>query len=130
MEEKRQKRGPKPIEIDRKAFENLCGLQCTEIEIASFFGCSVATVERWCRKTYGRKFADVFREKREAGHISLRRAQWVLAEKSPAMAIFLGKNYLGQSDKLEVERPEDDALVAFLRRLDDGANADTEPETE
>lgn len=27
--------------------------------------------------------------------------QWQLAEKSPAMAIFLGKNMLGQTDKVE-----------------------------
>ena len=33
--------------------------------------------------------------------MSLRRIQWKLAEKSPAMAIFLGKNLLGQRDRPE-----------------------------
>ena len=35
--------------------------------------------------------------------MSLRRAQFRLAEKSAAMAIFLGKNYLGQSDHVVIE---------------------------
>ena len=42
-------------------------------------------------------------KKREKGKISLRRAQFRLAEKSAAMAIFLGKNYLGQRDAVETE---------------------------
>lgn len=33
----------------------------------------------------------------------MRRLQWKLAEKSPAMAIFLGKNYLNQRDEWDVE---------------------------
>jgi hypothetical protein len=46
-------------------------------------------------------FSEIFRIKRENGIISLRRTQFQLAEKSPAMAIFLGKNLLGQTDKME-----------------------------
>lgn len=39
---------------------------------------------------------------REQGKVSLRRTQFRLAEKSAGMAIFLGKNYLDQSDKQEI----------------------------
>ena len=35
------------------------------------------------------------------GKVSLRRYQFKLAEKSAPMAIFLGKNYLGQKDNIE-----------------------------
>jgi hypothetical protein len=35
--------------------------------------------------------------------MSLRRTQFRLAEKSAAMAIFLGKQYLGQSDNVFIE---------------------------
>jgi hypothetical protein len=60
------------------------------------------TLNKWCKENYdGRTFLDVFKEKRENGIISLRRTQFQLAEKSPAMAIFLGKNLLGQTDKME-----------------------------
>ena len=85
-------------EIDQKQFENLCGLQCTEEEIADFFDCSVDTISRWCKRTYSESFAEVYKKKSSKGKISLRRAQLRLAEKNASMAIFLGKQYLGQKD--------------------------------
>ena len=39
-------------EIDKKIFENLCGLQCTLEEIAGVFDCSADTIERWCKREY------------------------------------------------------------------------------
>ncbi len=97
------KRGAKPKNIDKKTFEKLCGLQCTEEEIADFLDVSADTIERWCLREYHKKFAEIFAEKKALGKISLRRMQWTLAEKSPAMAIFLGKNYLKQRDERDVE---------------------------
>ena len=88
-------------QIDQKEFEKLCFLQCTKQEFCSWFDTTDKTLERWCKETYGMGFSDVFRIKRENGIISLRRTQFQLAEKSPAMAIFLGKNLLGQTDKME-----------------------------
>ena len=85
-------------EIDQKMFENLCGLMCTEEEIASMFDCSVDTICRWCQRTYKESFAEVYKKKSAKGKISLRRAQFKLAEKNAAMAIFLGKQHLGQRD--------------------------------
>lgn len=85
-------------QIDKIQFEHLCGLQCTEEEICYFFSVSDKTLIRWCKETYGKSFSEVFKEKRAVGKISLRRNQWKLSEKSAAMAIFLGKNYLGQTD--------------------------------
>ena len=90
------------IPIDKEQFEKLCGLQCTKEEIASYFNCSEDTIERWCGKTYGESFAVVFKQKRATGRISLRRAQFRMAEKNPVMAIWLGKQYLGQTEKQEV----------------------------
>lgn len=89
------------IEIDKEQFENLCGLQCTLAETAHFFKCSEDTVERWCKRAYGASFADVYKKYSSKGLISLRRSQFRLAEKSAAMAIWLGKQYLGQKDKPE-----------------------------
>ena len=89
-------------EINKTEFEKLCFLQCTEREVCSWFDVSDETLNKWCKENYdGRTFSDVFKEKRENGLISLRRTQFQLAEKSPAMAIFLGKNLLGQTDKME-----------------------------
>lgn len=86
-------------EIDQENFEKLCGLQCTLDEIAGFFKCSSDTIERWCKRTYNESFADTFKKHSAAGKMSLRRAQFKLAEKSAAMAIWLGKQYLGQRDR-------------------------------
>ena len=89
-------------QIDKTEFEKLCFLQCTEREFCSWFDVSDETLNKWCKENYdGRTFLDVFKEKRENGLISLRRTQFQLAEKSPAMAIFLGKNLLGETDKME-----------------------------
>lgn len=84
-------------EINEESFEKLCALQCTKREVCFFFDVTEKTLMRWCRETYGESFSRIFQKKRVAGLISLRRAQFVLAMKSPAMAIFLGKNYLGQT---------------------------------
>lgn len=102
-------------EIPRAEFEKLCGLQCTKDEIAAFFECSEDTIERWCKRTYKKTFAVVFKEKRGLGHISLRRMQMQLAKKSAAMAIFLGKNYLGQTDRPQAEiAAESDGFIEAL----------------
>ena len=87
-------------EIDKKIFENLCGLQCTLEEIAGVFDCSADTIERWCKREYGETFAETYKKHSAKGKMSLRRTQFKLAEKSAAMAIFLGKNYLGQKDNI------------------------------
>ena len=72
------------------------------------------TIENWCKRTYNETFSETFKKKCVAGKISLRRAQFRLAEKSAAMAIFLGKNYLGQTDHVEVE---DNTALAKLDEL-------------
>lgn len=96
------------IEINRAEFEKLCGLQCTLTEIAYWFGCSPDTIERWAKREYvetdenGKEkelgFAEVYIKYSAAGKMSLRRDQFALAKKSAAMAIWLGKQYLGQRD--------------------------------
>ena len=88
-------------ELNQKQFEYLCGLQCTEAEICAFFDISEKTLTRWCNDTYEMSFSQVFAKKRELGKVSLRRSQMKLAEKNATMAIFLGKQMLGQTDKVE-----------------------------
>ena len=89
-------------EIDQKQFEDLCGLQCTLEEICGWFDVTDKTLDGWCKRTYHASFSEVFKQKRGAGKISLRRSQWRLAEKNATMAIFLGKQFLGQRDSVDV----------------------------
>ena len=90
------------IEIDRKQFENLCFIQCTLDEIAYWFKCSPDTIERWCKRELNCGFAEAYKKYSVGGKISLRRAQFRMAETNATMAIWLGKQYLGQTDKQEV----------------------------
>ena len=114
-------------EIDKKIFENLCGLQCTLEEIAGVFDCSADTIERWCKREYGETFAETYKKHSAKGKMSLRRIQFKLAEKSAAMAIFLGKNYLGQKDTI-IETDEQtlqavgEALVKIKRAAEQADN--------
>lgn len=110
-------------QIDKKQFENLCAYQCTEEEICSWFECCEDTLNSWCKRTYkdehgkGLTFSEVFKQKRGKGKISLRRSQWRLSEKSAAMAIFLGKQYLGQSDNatMSLKVEEDDPITKSIK---------------
>lgn len=93
----------KQATINQSTFESLCAIQCTKEEICSVLNVSDKTLDAWCRSTYNENFSVVFRKKREYGKSSLRRNQWKLAEKNPTMAIWLGKQYLGQRDSFPDE---------------------------
>lgn len=84
----------KPKPIDPVEVEKLAAMGCTTKEIASFFDCSRDTIER--------RFAAILEKGKEKGKAKLRRLQWQSAEKgNVVMQIWLGKNYLGQTDKVE-----------------------------
>lgn len=103
------KTGRPQKEIDQSNFEKLCSIQCTEQEIAAFFDCDISTIARWCKKTYGKTFEDIANKKSALGKISLRRSQFKMAERSERMAIWLGKQYLNQTDRMETTVTEIDA---------------------
>ena len=114
------------IEINRALFENACKLQCTLSEVSSLFDCSEDTIERWCKRTYGKGFADIYKKKAEKGKMSLRRNQLKLSETSAAMAIWLGKIWLGQTEKKETEPGANSDLVSAIIAAAQGGNNDKE----
>lgn len=123
------KMGRPKIEIDQQKFEKLCGIMCTLEEIAGIFSCSEDTIENWCKATYSMTFSEVFKRHSATGKSSLRRMQFKLAERNAAMAIWLGKQYLGQKDTVEIENKEAiDRLDHILEGLK--INAGTEQEAE
>lgn len=107
------------IAIDQSVFEGLCEIQCTLSEVAHVLGCSEDTIERWCKRTYSKRFADIYEEKRDFGRKSIRRAQYEKAvnAKDTSMLIWLGKQYLGQkepSQQVEVGHDTLDTARAIL----------------
>ena len=110
----KNKVGRKQIPIDKTQFEKLCSMQCTLEEIASFFDCCDDTINNWCKKTYNDNFSGIYKKKSASGKIALRRMQWKLAEKNTSMAIFLGKQYLGQRDNIEIDNSKELTKVEQL----------------
>lgn len=90
------------IEINATDFEKLCFMHCTLKEVAGWFKCSEDTIERWCKRELRMSFADAYERYSAGGKISLRRFQWKMAEHNVTMAIWLGKQHLGQTDHQEV----------------------------
>ncbi len=107
----------KQDKINQDLFEKLCGIQCTKEEICSVLNVSEKTLNRWCKRTYGENFSPVFAKKRMFGCSSLRRMQWKLAEKNATMAIFLGKNYLGQRDNIELATTDMSKVDELLNEI-------------
>ena len=93
---------PKKL-IDWKEAEKLCALQCSEQEIADWFHVSVDTLARRLKKEKDITFAEFFTLHRIQGKIALRRNLFKLSERYPQAAIFLAKNWLGMSDKQDIE---------------------------
>ena len=85
--------------IDYDAVEKLAGLQCTQEEIASFLKLSVDTLAR------DEKFCGIYKEGIDKGRMSLRRHQWrALEAGNTTMLVWLGKQYLGQRDKFDIDQ--------------------------
>ena len=121
-------KGRPRVDFDKKTFEDLAGLGCTQEEIAWFFRndsgkpANIDTLSRWCKRTYGMTFQEYIKKVGCMGmKIRIRRNQLKLSEKSAAMAIFLGKNYLGQTDRQEqlVTTVEDLTPLAELLNAED-----------
>jgi hypothetical protein len=86
----------KEARIDLGELEKLAALHCTDEELAAWFHVSVRTIER---RRKDKRFAETIERGRAKGKISLRRTQMRLAEQgNPALAIWLGKQLLGQTE--------------------------------
>jgi len=94
---------PSKIEkIDWEEFDNLCSFQCTEEEIASWYGVGIETIKRAVKQKKGMTFEQYFSQKRKKGLLSLRRRQMQMAlAGDKTLMIWLGKQYLSQKDRSE-----------------------------
>ncbi len=93
--------GRPTTEIDFNKLDNLLKIQCTGEECASVMDVSYSTLTRRVMEKFGIGFEEYSTQKRAGGKMSLRRRQLEMAQDNPTMAIWLGKQYLGQSDKAE-----------------------------
>lgn len=108
---KKNKGGRPKIVIDYAMVEKFASMQCTYKEIACFFECSEDRLKK------DEEFIHHYKKAFESGKMSLRRIQWKLAEKNTAMAIWLGKQYLGQRDNIQIESNELSKLDEVLKEI-------------
>lgn len=107
-------------EIDFDQFEKLCALHCTLFEIAGWFGVSEDTIERRVSEEYGQRFADVYKQKRASGRISIRRKMMEVAMSgSVPMLIFLSKNLLGFGDRVINETNQENEASKLVINMGD-----------
>lgn len=86
-------------QIDYETVRRMAAVMATDEEIAAFLGVSVDTLTR-----RGKEYHEAKEAGRQSGLLNLRRYQLEAAKaKNPTMLIWLGKQYLGQKDKTEVE---------------------------
>jgi len=95
------KMGRPKIPLDWKEIGKLGAIFCTQEEIAAWYDCSIETLNARCKEEQGVTFLEFLKQKRQGGKMSLRRRQYQKAvnEGDRVMLIWLGKQYLGQSDE-------------------------------
>jgi hypothetical protein len=100
--------------------------QCNGVEIAGILGISPETLYRHCKEEHKVVFDVYSAQKKSEGKAVLRKAQFDSAKSgSVPMLIWLGKQYLEQKDKSEVDHnlPSDsDILIRAKTRASDIAN--------
>lgn len=94
---------PKTYKLDRDMIFKLATLMCTYDEIAYVVGTSAQTLQK--------RYSAIVEKGRAEGRKSLRRAQYEKAvhDKDVRMLIWLGKQYLGQTDTV-VDKENSDPL--------------------
>lgn len=104
---------------------NMAAIMCTDEEIAACLGVSIDTLTR---EENAAAFAECKEKGAGNGKKSLRRIQFEIAKKgNAAMAIWLGKQWLGQK---EPERQETTDNVEDLTALGDMLQVDDEGNTD
>lgn len=124
----------KRVDIDWKLVAQLAQIQCTVAEIAFVCKTSRQTLYNRAPKNINQPLEDYIDANRQGGRASLRRKQYEVAmEGDKTMLIWLGKQYLEQSDQQEVrsnvnvsvraEDISDNELASIIRRGSQGVVA-------
>lgn len=118
--ERNKNKGGRPRKkLDAQTFEQLCKLMCTKEEICGVLDLSDKTLDKLCQETYKASYSEVYKNKSAGGKMSLRRSQFKLSETNATMAIWLGKQYLGQRDVQDINI-EDRRPTIIVDDLDNG----------
>ena len=88
------------VNVPWNKFDEMAEAGSPQTEICAVLGLSVDTLERKCKEDKGMSIAAYMQQKKSILKSNLRKNQLMLAQEgNPAMAIWLGKQHLNQSDK-------------------------------
>lgn len=114
-------------DIDWQVFEDACGLLCTQEEMEGLLHVDRNTLMDRVKDEYGEDYSAVYKRFSAGGKKSLRRTQFKLAQKNAAMAIFLGKQHLGQKDTpAEMVFPEE-VSMQFMQLMNQLSSLQASP---
>ena len=100
-------------EISIAELEKLVALQATAGECASWCNVSEDTIDLRVKEAGYAGFTDFFKRHRGAGQVSLRRKQFETAMTgNPTMLVWLGKDWLDQSDKVVSDNISSDGSMS------------------
>lgn len=92
------------LNIKWKEVEQLFEAGCTGQQVADYVGVHYDTLVKRCKKDLGIELSELKRQKRSRGDAMLLAGQFKRALKgSDTMSVWLGKNRLGQTDKIKQE---------------------------
>lgn len=102
------------IEIDIDQLRNMVRIQCTAEECAAVLNVCADTIDARLKEAGYDGFSEFYKRYRDEGKVSLRRAQWKKAQEgNPTMLIWMGKQMLGQTDKMQHAGTNEDGSIGI-----------------
>ena len=101
----KKERGRPRKDVDWQLVYQLATYQCTRNEIYA-----ALRVTQPFMIQYKEKFEEIYQRGLEDGKVRFRKAQTRMADKNPVMAIWCGKQYLGQSDNPQATQTIDGTI--------------------
>lgn len=96
--------GRPKADIDWNQVDKLLQAHCSGAEIAAYFGLNKATLYDRCKTDNNMPFSDYSQQKKAKGNSLLKAKQYSIAMRGDkTMLVWLGKQYLGQKEKHEVD---------------------------
>lgn len=121
------KMGRPKVELSEKDWlqlEAMCRVHCKKEEMSAILGISEDILDARIKEVHGVTFSVYFAEKSAGGKMSLRRRQYTQAmDGNTSMLIWLGKNWLGQTDAVE---HSGSATFNLKYNIDDNLNSDSD----
>lgn len=108
--------GRKKLPIDLIKAQTLAECFCTQEEISAILGVSVDTLLR------SKEFCELYKKGIQKAKGTLRSVQFAQAQNNVTMAIWLGKQYLGQKDIVEEKQEQTIQIVNDIPKVNNNNN--------